>query len=416
MVPPGRWSRCSFPVVHAGPTLPRRCDIRRLGDTGRHRGAPADDIDHPHYYAVHHRRTSDHGQPCRNAGAHLCSRRRRAGAAGATDAGPSVAGLHHVRRQYVGLRHQAVWRRHRDRHVSRASARGGHRQCSDRSVFGRSAWPAPRRMAAHGTGTRLTGAAGITSSSMNRRIRRLRHANRYELLDGAGSAPVGHPRSGIRSVHFITRTDDDAGAAVSPKAVRRMNEAEVWQAVDAHRRAVVAMLEGLTDEQWEEPSLCDEWTVRDVAGHLAWQQNIWTPATVLGILRARGNIDRAVRDIARRHATRPVEQLIAQIRRIIGTHRAMPSLTHVEFLIDILVHSQDICLTAALPARSPAGARRGRGHPALDEGHPASGSEESQDAAIRRHRHRLVGGAGAGGPRPDHRDPAPLLGTGGGGG
>ena len=128
-----------------------------------------------------------------------------------------------------------------------------------------------------------------------------------------------------------------------------MNEDEVWQAVDAHRRAVVAMLERLTDEQWEEPSLCDEWTVRDVAGHLAWQQNIWTPATVLGILRARGNMDRAIRDIACRHATRPVEQLIAQIRRIIGTHRAMPSLTHVEFLIDILVHSQDI----ALPLRYP---------------------------------------------------------------
>jgi hypothetical protein len=123
-----------------------------------------------------------------------------------------------------------------------------------------------------------------------------------------------------------------------------MNEDEVWQAVDAHRRSVVAMLEALTDEQWREPSLCEEWTVRDVAGHLAWQQNIWTRATMLGILRARGNMDRAIRDIACRHAKRPVDQLIAQIRRIIGTHRAMPSLTHVEFLIDILVHSQDTLL------------------------------------------------------------------------
>jgi uncharacterized protein (TIGR03083 family) len=128
-----------------------------------------------------------------------------------------------------------------------------------------------------------------------------------------------------------------------------VNEEEVWQAVDVHRRAVVAMLEELTDEQWREPSLCEKWTVRDVAGHLAWQQNIWTPATMLGILRARGNMDRAVCDIARRHAKRPADQLIAQIRRIIGTHRAMPGLTYVEFLIDILVHSQDI----AIPLRYP---------------------------------------------------------------
>lgn len=132
-----------------------------------------------------------------------------------------------------------------------------------------------------------------------------------------------------------------------------MNEHEVWQAVDAHRRAVVAMLEGLADEHWREPSLCAEWTVRDVAAHLAWQQNIWTPATVLGFVRARGNVDLAIRDIARRHAKRPVEQLIAQLRRIIGTHRAMPTLTHVEFLIDILVHSQDIAVPLGYPLDLP---------------------------------------------------------------
>jgi len=162
-------------------------------------------------------------------------------------------------------------------------------------------------------------------------------------------APLVVGRSELHGYRCVTRTDDDAGAASSLEEVRSMNEDEVWPAVDTHRRAVVAMLERLTDAQWNQRSLCAEWTVRDVAGHLAWQQNIWTPATVLGMLRARGNMDRAICDIARRHAQRPVEQLIAQLRRIIGTHRAMPTLTPVEFLIDILVHSQDI----AVPLRYP---------------------------------------------------------------
>jgi uncharacterized protein (TIGR03083 family) len=121
-----------------------------------------------------------------------------------------------------------------------------------------------------------------------------------------------------------------------------MNEDQVWLAVDAHRLALLELLQRLSDEQWRQPSLCAGWTVRDVAAHLAWQQQVWTPATVLGFLRARGRMDQAIQDIARRHAHRPVEQLIAQFRRTVGTRKPVPSMTCLETLIDTLVHGQDI--------------------------------------------------------------------------
>jgi uncharacterized protein (TIGR03083 family) len=41
-----------------------------------------------------------------------------------------------------------------------------------------------------------------------------------------------------------------------------------WPIIHEERRALAADLEGLTDAQWATPSLCAEWTVRDVLGHM----------------------------------------------------------------------------------------------------------------------------------------------------
>ena len=43
---------------------------------------------------------------------------------------------------------------------------------------------------------------------------------------------------------------------------------DVWELVHAERAALAADLEGLTDEQWRTASLCDGWSVHDVAAHL----------------------------------------------------------------------------------------------------------------------------------------------------
>jgi len=41
-----------------------------------------------------------------------------------------------------------------------------------------------------------------------------------------------------------------------------------WPLIHAEREALVADLGTLTDDQWAAPSLCDDWTVRDVLGHM----------------------------------------------------------------------------------------------------------------------------------------------------
>jgi hypothetical protein len=41
-----------------------------------------------------------------------------------------------------------------------------------------------------------------------------------------------------------------------------------WAAVESERLALAKDLAGIPVEAWEAPSLCTEWRVRDVVGHL----------------------------------------------------------------------------------------------------------------------------------------------------
>jgi uncharacterized protein (TIGR03083 family) len=47
-----------------------------------------------------------------------------------------------------------------------------------------------------------------------------------------------------------------------------MASTEPWTLIHAERRALVADLEQLTDEQWSTPSLCALWSVHQVLGHM----------------------------------------------------------------------------------------------------------------------------------------------------
>ncbi len=49
----------------------------------------------------------------------------------------------------------------------------------------------------------------------------------------------------------------------------RITTTDIWPTVHAERAALAADLAGLTDAQWDAPSLCTGWSVRDVLAHLS---------------------------------------------------------------------------------------------------------------------------------------------------
>jgi uncharacterized protein (TIGR03083 family) len=120
-----------------------------------------------------------------------------------------------------------------------------------------------------------------------------------------------------------------------------MDSDTVWRAIDEQRTRVADLLEGLSGQEWSTPSLCDGWTVRDVAAHLTLAQ-MRPLAAVWGLIRARGSFDGMIRETAYRQARLPVEAYSALLRGMVGSRRKAPGVTELEPLIDVLVHTQDI--------------------------------------------------------------------------
>lgn len=114
-------------------------------------------------------------------------------------------------------------------------------------------------------------------------------------------------------------------------------------ALDAERSGLADLLEDLSLAEWETPSLCTGWLVRDVAAHLTQAHMGYRDALVAAV-RARGSFDRMIHDSALRAGPLPPEECSRRIRAMVGSRRTAPFVTPTEPLLDVLVHGQDIAV------------------------------------------------------------------------
>jgi len=138
-----------------------------------------------------------------------------------------------------------------------------------------------------------------------------------------------------------------------------MDREESWRIIEAQRLSLADLLDGLFPAQWESPSLCSGWRVRDVAAHVALAPQVPSVASMLAeAVRARGSFHRLNHDTAVRHASRPVAQIVAELREHASSRR-LPAVTNYKnILFDILVHGQDIAIPLGLHRDVPVEAAR----------------------------------------------------------
>ncbi|WP_336028698.1 maleylpyruvate isomerase family mycothiol-dependent enzyme [Geodermatophilus sp. FMUSA9-8] len=141
-----------------------------------------------------------------------------------------------------------------------------------------------------------------------------------------------------------------------------MDTDDVWRMIDSERAGLADLLDELSPAEWETPSLCAGWRVRDVAAHLTLAQMGPWPATVAAV-RAGGNFNRIIRDTALRLGPLPDAEYGRRIRAMVGSRRRAPFVSPVEPLTDVLVHGQDIALPLGRtrpvpPAAAAVSARR----------------------------------------------------------
>jgi uncharacterized protein (TIGR03083 family) len=112
---------------------------------------------------------------------------------------------------------------------------------------------------------------------------------------------------------------------------------------DEEDRDLSSYLHSLDDADWERPSLCDGWRVRDVVGHLLYgnEQNLWTLPFRLAKHGFSSDRSGKAYSIARAEGRTPAELVRSFDERDpwAGTCRVFPPRL---VLLDRLVHHQDI--------------------------------------------------------------------------
>lgn len=133
---------------------------------------------------------------------------------------------------------------------------------------------------------------------------------------------------------------------------------DVWPLIAAERRALAEFLETLAPADWDVPSLCPGWAVRDVVAHIAFGPGQPLRAIGLGMLKGGFRINRVTADAARSWGRRPPAEIIEGLRERIDERAHSFIITDTHVLADIVCHNLDIRRPLARPRTMPAEAFR----------------------------------------------------------
>jgi uncharacterized protein (TIGR03083 family) len=124
---------------------------------------------------------------------------------------------------------------------------------------------------------------------------------------------------------------------------------DVLAAIADERRRVADLVDSLSAAQLEVPSLCGDWTVKQVAGHLLASIGS-PPVPVLPlVLRSGFNLHRTNARLAVLTAARPAAELAAGLRENAENPFKPPIVGYQGQLTDLQVHGQDMRRPLGLP-------------------------------------------------------------------
>jgi len=130
---------------------------------------------------------------------------------------------------------------------------------------------------------------------------------------------------------------------------------DTWQAVDEERSALADDLATLEDSQWNAQSLCSEWKVRHVVGHLVGGADVKTGRFLGGMLKSGMSFNRFIAREGLARGAAPPDELLGHFRRTIGTRRTPPGARPEIMLTDLVCHSGDIRRPTGMTRNVPEG-------------------------------------------------------------
>jgi uncharacterized protein (TIGR03083 family) len=117
---------------------------------------------------------------------------------------------------------------------------------------------------------------------------------------------------------------------------------DTWTMIGAERTSLVDALAALPDADWDKPSLCTGWTVRDVVGHLIATAEMTPPKFFAKLAGSGFNFQKMTRkEIEQITAGASSADLLARFRTRVPARTAPPG-PAVSWLGETIVHGEDV--------------------------------------------------------------------------
>jgi uncharacterized protein (TIGR03083 family) len=117
---------------------------------------------------------------------------------------------------------------------------------------------------------------------------------------------------------------------------------QVCQMIVAERRHMADLFAGLTEEQLTRQSLCDAWTIHEVAAHLATYLRFGKLKILACLLAYAGDFAPGNQKLARWYARRSTADLVEMLRRNAESRTTPPRSGYDPVLADLVLHDLDV--------------------------------------------------------------------------
>jgi uncharacterized protein (TIGR03083 family) len=124
---------------------------------------------------------------------------------------------------------------------------------------------------------------------------------------------------------------------------------QVFDMIVDERQRMADLLEDLTAEQLQQPSLCYAWSVHDVAAHLVTYLRFGQAKVYLGVIATCADFDRFNRRLTARAARRSPDEIIESLRDHARARTTVPRSGYDPVLTDLVVHDLDIRVPLGIP-------------------------------------------------------------------
>ena len=114
--------------------------------------------------------------------------------------------------------------------------------------------------------------------------------------------------------------------------------------IAAHRERIADLIESLDADQLSTPSLCEGWTVQEVAGHLTSLWNVRMPSFVWRVFRSGFDLHAASLAVGQELGARPVAEIAEDLRSNARNKRTPPAAGLEVPLSDAWIHALDMCV------------------------------------------------------------------------